>query len=157
MIIAPGPAAANTIPIWAPAGALNSTARDMVKLLEVALGDVTGKNPLARAWLWAGLQVAMIPYACNDLDQQPCVNWAGLGWTPIVVANPESNGIPEVINKNGSLPGFSTQLRLVPAMDLGIVVLVNSMQSFETTGGPTADAANISDNILFTIIREGVR
>ena len=157
VIVAPGPPADNAVPIWAPAGALSSTARDMVKFLEVALGHIAGKHLLARAWLWAGLQTAMIPSACNTAPgPQPCVNWSGLGWTPIVVENPQSNGIPEIVNKNGGLPGFSTQLRLVPSLDLGIVVLVNSLQFLPTTGGPSADSAIISDNILFTILREGL-
>lgn len=137
----------NTIPIWAPAGALKSSVRDLIKLADVALGRL-GRDGhfLDKLWLWSGLQVAMQPYACEDVDD--CVNQSGLAWD----ITPADNGIPSIISKNGGIGGFSSEVRPAPTRDLGVVVLVNSRQGFEQTGKPSATSALISDNILYAIL-----
>ena len=63
VLVAPGQPFLNNIPIWAPAGALSSTARDMTTLAEAALGHriVNGK-PVSRS-IREGFQIAETSYA----------------------------------------------------------------------------------------------
>jgi hypothetical protein len=37
-----------------------------------------------------------------------------------------ANDVPAVLSKNGGLPGFSTEVLLMPARSLAVVVFVNS-------------------------------
>jgi CubicO group peptidase (beta-lactamase class C family) len=151
--VEPGEPATNNIPIWAAAGSLRSTTRDMIKLVQVALGHQSVDGVLMGYHLLQGFKIAEAPYACSQVldptdPYSPCISASGLAWS-ISRAN---GGLGEVISKNGGLSGVSTEIRLMPSEDLGVVVLVNSRQDF-TNGTPTNTAGNISDNILAAIVR----
>jgi len=77
-----------------------------------------------------------------------CVNQSGLA-CDITAAD---NGIPPIVSKNGGINGFSSEVRLVPTRDLGVVVLVNSRQKFGQDAKPDATSALISDNIVYAIL-----
>jgi CubicO group peptidase (beta-lactamase class C family) len=153
VIVAPGEPTDNPIPIWAPAGALSSSARDMLALAEAALGHIVGRHFLLALWLNLGFRVAQIPSVCNVPNQDPCLAFTGLAWE----ITPRDGGVGAIITKNGGLDGFSSEVRLLPALDLGVVVFVNSRQKFEEKGKPSKTAGNIADSILYTIARGGLR
>jgi CubicO group peptidase (beta-lactamase class C family) len=151
--VEPEEPATNVIPIWAAAGSLRSTARDMIKLVQAALGHQYVDGVEVDNHLLQGFKIAEAPYACSQVldptdPSSPCIVSSGLAWS-ISRAN---GGLGEVISKNGGLSGVSTEIRLMPSEDLGVVVLVNSRQDFNN-GKPTTMAGNISDNILAAMVR----
>ncbi len=152
VIVEAGAPATNNIPIWAPAGSLWSTTRDMIKLAQVALGDKYVGGRKIDPHLVRGFQIAQKPYACSTPDQSPCIDSSGLAWA----ITRGDGGLPTVISKNGGIEGASTEIRLVPAENFAVVVLTNSRQNFSNTGKPSATAANISDNIVAAIVRQGL-
>jgi CubicO group peptidase (beta-lactamase class C family) len=128
--VVPGNPESNVVPIWAPAGALLSTIDDMTRFAAAALGD----DPNA-AWrklpppLAAGFKTAETAYACTgpDPDLSTCpagTNLSGLAWE--ILPADAANEAPQVVTKNGGLPGFSSQIFLVPERRLAVVVFVNS-------------------------------
>jgi CubicO group peptidase (beta-lactamase class C family) len=156
VLVEPGAPAANNIPIWAPAGALWSTTRDMIELAQVALGDkYVGWRKIDKH-LIQGFQIAEKPYACSTPGQDPWIDSSGLAWA----ISRADGGLPQVISKNGGIKGASTEIRLVPSEGFAVVVLSNSRQNFTSTNGgsgqPTAIAGNISDNIVAAIVRHGL-
>ena len=82
-----------------------------------------------------------------------CANQSGLAWD----VTRADNGIPTIVGKNGGLPGFSSEVRLVPSLDLGVVVLVDSVQRLERAPKPDATAAHITSNILYALIEQQLR
>jgi len=103
--------------------------------------------------LLQGFKIAEEPYACSQVldptdPYSPCIAASGLAWS----ISRADGGLSEVISKNGGLSGVSTEIRLMPSEDLGVVVLVNSRQDFKN-GKPTSAAGNISNNILAAIVR----
>jgi hypothetical protein len=147
VVIAPGEPLHSTIPIWAPAGALSSTVGDMAYFAAAALGhrNVAGRKvPPA---ITDSFKIAETAYACtkgkpNLAQCGPGILRSGLAWA-IEPADP-TNGVPAVISKNGGLPGFSTQVYLMPDRNLAVVVFVNTRQGGADTGeqekGPTKPA-----------------
>ena len=64
---------------------------------------------------------------------------------------PDAN-VGEIIVKNGGLGGFSTVVYLVPSIDLGIVVFINSRTPPSATGSqPTSIATDTGLNMIFAI------
>jgi len=124
----------------------------MLTLAEAALGHIVGRDFLLSLWLALGFRVAQTASVCNVLDQDPCLAFTGLAWD----ITPPDGGVGKIISKNGGVGGFSSEVRLVPALELGVVVFVNSRQQFET-GKPSQTAGNIADSILYTIMRGGLR
>lgn len=128
--VAPGDPEKNAITIWAPAGGLLSTLDDMTRFAGAALGKGwwRARLPLPLS-LREGFRIAETPYACAAADPalSTCPAGAdevGLAWS-IVPADAISR-TPEIVTKNGGLPGFSSQIFLAPERGLAIVVLVNS-------------------------------
>ena len=152
VLVAPGQPFLNNIPIWAPAGALSSTARDMTTLAEAALGHriVNGK-PVARS-IRDGFQIAETSYAQGStLCQDAEIDGSGLAWAIL----PPDGDVGEIIVKNGGVGGFSTVVFLVPSIDLGIVVFINSRTppSVAAQGGqPTSIATYTGFNMIFAIL-----
>lgn len=94
-------------------------------------------------------------YACETESQRLCLAMSGLAWS----SNPADGGMPAVVSKNGGLAGFSTDLRLVPSLDLGVIVFINSNQTGETADGkkPVSASALIADDITYAIARANLR
>ena len=78
----------------------------------------------------------------------------GLSWD--VVPGDWANNYPLIVSKNGGLPGYSTQVDLMPFEGLGVVVFVNSFDidndvatdTSNSADKPTGEAAIIARNIL---------
>jgi CubicO group peptidase (beta-lactamase class C family) len=150
--VAPGQPFINNIPIWAPAGALSSSARDMTTLAGAALGHriVNGK-PVSRS-IRDGFQIAETSYAQGSKFCQGAeIDGSGLAWAIL----PPDGDVGEIIVKNGGVGGFSTVVFLVPSIDLGIVVFINSRTppSAAAQGGqPTSIATYTGFNMIFAIL-----
>jgi CubicO group peptidase (beta-lactamase class C family) len=132
VVVAPGSAEANVIPVWAPAGALTSSVKDMMAFAAAALGQTTVGALSVPAALTAGFQIAEKEYACTGatpgLSTCPATTERiGLAWG--ILPKDTANGVPEIITKNGALPGFSSQIVLIPRKQIAVVVLVNSDDS----------------------------
>ena len=74
LAVAIAPGRPFTIPIWAAAGALSSTARDMVSLAEAALGHERIGGKRVDPVILDGFRIAETPYAqygrlCNDAER----------------------------------------------------------------------------------------
>ena len=135
-----------TVPIWAPAGALTSDARDMAIFAAAALGRASVNGHQIPQRVVAGFQVAEKPYACKGSDPSltGCtIGRSALAWDLLV--NNE-NG-PAYLAKDGGLPGFSSYVALMPGQDMAVVVLVNSRQDDPLT----RPAVPIGDNILWAL------
>ncbi|MDX2080603.1 MAG: serine hydrolase domain-containing protein [Terrimicrobiaceae bacterium] len=132
VVISPGASAVNTVPVWAAAGALKSSASDLVKLCQVYLGEaVVAGNPVP-AGLSAGARAAIQPLIQNDPDNP----WVFSGMTWQVSTRSIQGGLNLTVSKDGSLPGFATYVTLVPAINLGVVILRSNNQ---TNTGEYAD------------------
>jgi len=155
VIVPPGGAAVNAVPVWAPAGALKSSARDMLFFAEAALGHSVVNGTTLDSRLTAAFAMAEKGYVCETAGQRPCLALSGLTWS----RNPADGGMPAVVSKNGGLPGFSTDLRLVPSLDLGVIVFINSNQKPTAGSGkkPVSTATDIADNIMYAIARSNLR
>src|SRR5262249_21675805 len=129
VVVAPPPPTSNNVPVWAPAGALKSSARDMISFAEAALGHSTVNGVKVDPKLRSAFHMAQRGSACAS-DQKPCLDLPGLAWAGV----PADGGMPAIVSKNGGLPGFSTELRLVPNIDLGVIVFVNTADNQEENG-----------------------
>jgi CubicO group peptidase (beta-lactamase class C family) len=85
------------------------------------------------------------------------VDLSGLAW--VIRPADSTTGTPEVIAKNGRLPGFSTQIVLVPERQVAVVVMVNSGIPAPDTGTPgnayplaEAPAAILAFNIGYALL-----
>jgi Beta-lactamase len=148
--VAPGSAESNGATIWAPAGGLLSTTNDLTLFAAAAAGiPSVGSKPVPAA-MAAGFKIAETPYACEaeKLSLAHCqqgVGQSGLAWTiqPADVAH----GFPEVVTKTGGLPGFSSEIVVVPSRQLAVVVLIDS-----DTGNPAPKIAlDIAHNLVFAL------
>jgi CubicO group peptidase (beta-lactamase class C family) len=149
VVVAPGPPANNNVPIWAPAGALKSSARDMISFAEAALGHSTVNGVRVDPKLRSAFQMAQKSYACANSDK-PCLDLSGLAWA----GTPADGGMPAIVSKNGGLPGFSTELRLMPNLDLGVIVFINTNDTQKEDGKkPPSTSGLIADNIMYAIAR----
>lgn len=135
VLVDPGAAASNPVPIWAPAGALKSSARDMASFAAAALlrSSVAGHSiPQA---IHDGFEIAEKPYACRGTnpDLASCTEAeSALAWDVL----PSNQHGPLYVTKDGGLAGFSSYVGLLPYHDLAVVVLVNSRQDDPTTTRP---------------------
>jgi CubicO group peptidase (beta-lactamase class C family) len=154
VLVDPAPFPFNETPIWAPAGALTSTMEDMMRFASAALGDPVPQRPEVTA----GFEVAETPYACantpGDADvypnpsllECPAANSRyGMTWT----LSPTNSGLPTVLAKNGGLPGYSTDVRLMPTRHLAVVVFANTRETRDNgEHTSTRDAEQIAGEIL---------
>jgi hypothetical protein len=106
--VEPGEPATNNIPIWGAAGSLRSTAKDLIKLVQVVLGHQYVNGVEVDNHLLQGFQIAEEPYACSQVfdptkPDSPCITASGLAWS---ISRPDG-GLNEVISKNGALDGVS--------------------------------------------------
>ena len=154
VVVAPGAAVVNNIPIWAPAGALSASMRDMVTFAAAALGHSKIGKIAVPAALTQGFTIAETAYACAAEDPLladcPATNpQSALAWD--ITPADSADGVGEIIAKNGGIAGFSTQVMLMPSRDLAVVVFANSRQFVPDSGNPTAEAARVARDILFAL------
>jgi CubicO group peptidase (beta-lactamase class C family) len=124
----------------APAGGVNSTARDLAQWLRLQLagGEYNGQQIVDRA----ALEETHKPQVCQKVDFTPsgptCPNklWYGLGWD--VAFRP--SGEPVVSHSGAFLSGAGTTVYMIPSLDIGILVLTN--------GAPVGLAEAVSLNFL---------
>ena len=160
--VAPGEGSTSTIPIWAPAGALHSTIRDMARFVAAAAGESRVGRIQVDPRISAGFAVAETPYACSGASPvlescTPPAALSGLAWA--ITPADQTNGFPQEIAKNGLLSdGFSTQVLMLPAAHMAVVVFVNSYQNKADTGEQTGAGAEIvARNILNAIYYTSAR
>lgn len=123
--IAPGDNIVNVVPVWAAAGALKSSASDLLKLCQLHLGQQEiGGNPVP-ADLALGARYALLPLIQNTPSTP--AKFTGMTWA--VDNGFIGGGLNLVISKDGALPGFATYVSLVPAVNLGVVILRANNQS----------------------------
>jgi D-alanyl-D-alanine-carboxypeptidase/D-alanyl-D-alanine-endopeptidase len=116
-------------PALAPAGALRSTARDLLRLLHANLADPPGR--LARP-----LTLARSPRFDTGGDLQ-----IGLGWhimplhrAPLSRMRSRRGDSPAMVWHNGLTSGFASFAGFVPASGAGVVVLASRFRSVTGLG-----------------------
>jgi CubicO group peptidase (beta-lactamase class C family) len=135
-----------------PVGGISSAAGELVYRIDAALDHpiVDGKRipPLIRR----GFQVAETSYAQGTASCRGAeVEGSGLAWEIL----PADANVGEMIVKNGGIGGFSTVVFLVPSVDLGIVVFINSRTPISTAeqgSQPTSIATDTGFNMIFAIL-----
>jgi CubicO group peptidase (beta-lactamase class C family) len=143
--VAPGTPSDLAVPIWAAAGALKSTARDLASFGAAALGNTTIGTVKVPAAITAGFSLAETPYACergNPSLSGCTASKSGLAWDILV-------GSPETIAKDGGLPGYSTYLVLMPSTKTAVIVLINSWNG-------AGVAPKIGGEILYALYHSGL-
>lgn len=106
----PFPAANWDLPAFAGAGALRSSAEDMLRYLDAAMAD--RETPLRHAF-----QASMAPGFTIDARMR-----VGLGWH---VMTPKDGGEP-LIWHNGATGGYTSFIGCLPEAGVGVVILNNS-------------------------------
>ena len=165
VIVAPGGAESSGVPIWAAAGALKSTMDDLVSFASAALTR-SAMSPWLPPSLTAGFKIAEKAYACqsSDPDLSTCpaeTNRSALAWG--IIPADESNGVPEAVIKDGGLPGFSSEIFLMPKRQLAVVVMVNSRSPATGHTSPLAFrpaetlAANLAYNLFYALSVKGTQ
>lgn len=154
VIVAPGSPAHNNIPVWAPAGALSSSMRDMVTFAAAAMGYTKSGKLRVPAAVTNGFAIAETPYACSAEDPSLADCPAGaaqsaLAWS--ISPSDSVDDVPEMVSKNGGVGGFSTQVLLMPSRNLAVVVFANSRQNIPDDGTPTAEAERVARDVFFAL------
>jgi D-alanyl-D-alanine-carboxypeptidase/D-alanyl-D-alanine-endopeptidase len=138
-----------TLPAYDGAGGLVSTPNDMMTWLQFNMGIIESEN------LGNVLPVVQTP-AATGVSDLPTNTVPGLGWFATIIQT-SSGGALTIIEKNGDLPGFSSQIAfLAPAecqsAAAGVFVLANEKL---TENGNTA-TTNIAYELLVTMAGLGV-
>ena len=140
----------NVVPIWAPAGGLTSSLKDMARFAGAALSPFDTGAPGTPSAIRDGFLIAETPRVCIGAGCPENTLLGGLAWE-IQVSDPFN------IFKDGGLPGFSSQVQLLPTLGTALVVFVNSWQDpLQRTGdtaapaldGPEATPAGLTAPIL---------
>jgi hypothetical protein len=143
--VAPGTPSDLVVPIWAAAGALKSSARDLASFAAAALGNTTIGTIKVPAAITAGFKLAETPYACergNPSLSGCTAPRSGLAWDILVAA-------PETYAKDGGLPGYSTYLILMPSTNAAVLVLINSWNG-------AGVAPKVGTEILYALYHAGL-
>jgi CubicO group peptidase (beta-lactamase class C family) len=122
-----------------PAGGVSSTARDLAQWMRLELGNGTFQGEqLISADALAQTDLPQILRGSNLVTGQPA--FYGLGWN----VDYEGEGRVFWSHAGAFSLGARTEVRLLPAEDLGIVVLANAFP----TGVPEAIASSFYDLVL---------
>jgi CubicO group peptidase (beta-lactamase class C family) len=154
VIVEPGAPANNLVPIFAPAGSLKSTMRDLMVFAAAALGFPTIGTLSVPPIMTQGFAIAETPYACAASDPSlaacpPDQNRSALAWA--ITPADTAHGVPETVSKDGGIWGFSTELTMMPSKNLAVAVFANSWQVEAGTHTPTREAENLAHDILFAL------
>lgn len=157
VVIDPGGGHTNTVPIWAAAGALKSTLQDMAAFARAAL-LAPRQQGLYPAALSAGFQLSEAAYACTGANpsladcpqgaMQSAMSWA-------VQPADTVNGVPQLVMKDGGLPGYSTFVSMMPDASLAVVVMINSRPPMVAGQGNPVPIQSIANNILYALYAAG--
>lgn len=117
-----------SIPLVAPAGAINCNVTGMLKWVSTQLAR--GRSPDGVQLFSAARSMEMwtpqtiLPTGSDDRQALTRTHFAsyGLGWSL------EDIDGYERVSHNGGLPGMVTHVSLIPELDLGVVVLTNQQQ-----------------------------
>ncbi|UCG84897.1 MAG: serine hydrolase, partial [Gemmatimonadota bacterium] len=105
-----------------PSGGINSNVEDMARwvLLHLGQGSFRGNRLVSEAMLaeMHGPQMAIRSHYCRILAQADAY---GLGW---YVGDYRGH---RVVSHGGNIPGFSAMVSFMPDLDVGVVVLSNSL------------------------------
>jgi CubicO group peptidase (beta-lactamase class C family) len=108
------------LPEVAPAGAINSSARDMAQWLRLQLGGgAVGERRVIGATLLREMHLVHMPLSEPPLDPEFLNRGYGLGWFVEVYRGHRR------VHHGGNIDGFSAQVALMPDDGLGVVVLTN--------------------------------
>jgi len=110
-----------TFDAFAGAGALHSTANDMLRFINANLAIAPAPGTLR-----AAIDTALTPRSATSTDRIKIA----LGWH-ILEATPEQ---PEIVWHNGGTGGFRSFIGFVRAKKVGVVVLSNSDASVDAAG-----------------------
>jgi hypothetical protein len=156
--LSPGRGITNKIPIWAAAGSIKSTIRDMTHLLLAALGEDQAEGRTIDPLITQGFRIAETPYTNNGQGSGSCPNnqQTGLAW--MVSPSDTVSGYPQIISKNGGLDGFSTQVILIPSDNpdqrIGVVVFVNSRSGKKGNNLSFDPAGVLAENITGWLLHQ---
>ena len=146
--IAPGNNIVNAVPVWAAAGALKSSASDLVKLCQLYRGKQEIDGHPVPAGLSLGARFAILPLIQNAPTNE--IAFTGMAWQ--VDSGDIEGGFNLRVIKDGALPGFASYVVLVPAIKLGVVILRSVNQS--TTAEYQDPIGDIADAIARAIQSE---
>ena len=142
--IAPGRNHVNVVPVWAAAGSLKSSASDLIKLCQLYLGqqEIGGNSvPLN---LSLGARFALQPLIQYTSANE--TNFVGMAWQTSAVDI--EGGFNLRVVKDGGLPGFASYVELIPAIELGVVILRSNNQTgtaeYEDPIGNVANAVSLA-------------
>jgi CubicO group peptidase (beta-lactamase class C family) len=123
-----------------PAGGVSSSVNDMAKWMRMQMqkGELEGKQVIPEEQL-VETQTPQIINGRNIFTGQP--TFYGLGWD----VNYDPEGRARLTHSGGFAMGAATRVILVPAEELGVVVLTNG----EPIGIAEAMAANFVDDALY--------
>src|SRR6201992_2944975 len=113
-----------SIPLVAPAGAINCNINGMLKWAstQLARGKSPDGVPLFSAAQSAEMWTPQTILPTRPNDTRPHFTSYGLGWSL------EDMEGYERVSHNGGLPGMVTHVSLIPELNLGVVVLTNQQQ-----------------------------
>ncbi len=127
--VGPGDGEMNPVSVWAPASTLYSSINDMTVFAAAALGSPVIGAVAVPPLLTAGFKAAETQSAClggnSNLAYCPKkTGRVGMAWS--VTLADTLNNMPQLVEKDGSVPGFSSEILLVPDRQIAVVVLANS-------------------------------
>lgn len=128
------------IDAMAPAGAINSSARDLAQWMRLHLngGAVDGAQIASEASIRMMHTPQMVMAAEPDIDHQILAPAYGLGWFTGVYRG------HRVVHHGGNIDGFTALVLLVPDESLGVAIVCNQ----EISPMPAAAAYAVVDRVL---------
>ncbi len=127
------------IPGAAPAGAINSSPREMAQWLRLQLdGGAIGSVRLVQKTTLDEMHRMQIPIPDSPNDPEFLNRGYGMGWFVEVYRG------HKMVEHGGNIDGFSAEVMLLPADHVGIVVLTNA----NGTPAPEVIAWNVADRLL---------
>ncbi len=143
---APPPSVLN-VPIWAPAGALKSSARDLATFAAAAAGSTKAGTVSIPAALQQALLLAEKPCACEagSPGLSGCTGVeSGLSWN-VQTTTPVTAG------KDGGLSGYGSYVMVFRSKQIGLVVLANDFSN------GASDAETLANEIGYALYYSGVK
>jgi CubicO group peptidase (beta-lactamase class C family) len=125
VVLSPGPSVTNRVPVWAAAGAIKSSASDLVRICQLYLGQTEIDGHAVSPELSLGARFALQPLASKSTANTAELSAMAWDYEPLNLLA----GYNLQISKDGGLNGFGSYVTLVPAVKLGVVVLCNNHNS----------------------------
>jgi len=109
-----------------PSASVNSSVRDMAQWMRLQLGEPGVYNGERLVSAQVMLETQQPQNTSRRRDNQSLVSAYGLGWS---LGNYRGYA---TASHGGSTDGFNTSLVMVPALDLGIIVMTNTFNNYTT-------------------------